>query len=256
MDKIANYKDIIYKEASSKQEDSNNTRKNVASGAVGAGMVHSSKDKLLGQKTLYHGTSDKNWESIKKEGLKADKGGSGAASFVDNQYFMENSKNKVHVTGSKLKARMYSGLEKATKKVDMDNIENVSGLFKEVFKKENKGKIAKIKMNYDKYKSMEIDPDEVGGGIMEAIGGKLKSQRAKKMLEPIARHQAARGSMDVGKDEIVGLHKTSKRLKNQMKYLPKYIKNNKARFGTGVALAGTGTALVGNAIKNTVDREK
>lgn len=255
MDKIASYKEIIYKEASSKQKD-NDTSKNIESGVLGAGMIHSSKDRLLGQKTLYHGTSDKNWEGIKKEGLKANKGGSGAASFVDNQYFMDNSKNKVHVTGSKLKARMYSGLEKATKKVDMDNIENVSGLFKEVFKKENKGKIAKIKMNYDKYKSMEIDPDEVGGGIMEDIGGKLKSQRAKKILEPIARHQAARGNIDVGKDEIVGLHKTSKRLKNQMKYLPKYIKNNKARFGTGVALAGTGTALAGKAVKDGVIKEK
>ena len=43
--------------------------KDIAIGAVGAKMLHSSKDKILGQKTLYHGTSSKNWENIKKEGL-------------------------------------------------------------------------------------------------------------------------------------------------------------------------------------------
>lgn len=287
MDKIAMYKEKIFKEAATKQDKKNNTGKSIATGATGVGMLHASKDRLLGQKTLYHGTSDKAWNSIKKEGLKASKGGSGASSIADDVNYIESSKNKVHLTGSKLKSRMYAGIDKAMKNIkdtpEMKKFEELKDkhyeggkrkypyfetpeelkvyrdankevnkkMFKEIYKPKNKGKIVKVKMNYDKYKKMEVDPDETGGVIMNELNNKYKTNGGgiKKIVEPFARHQASRGSFDVGKDEIVGLHKTSKRLKNQIKYLPKYIKNNKTRFGTGVALAGTGGALLGNAIK-------
>lgn len=285
MNKIAYYKEKIYKQATTGQENNNNTAGNVATGAVGAGMIHASKDKILGQKTLYHGTSKKNWESIKNQGLQASKGGSGAAKVIDNADYIKGSTNKVHLTGSKMKAKMYSGLEgaknslkgtpamktfEALKDKHYDGGRRTSPLFdtpeemrayrkasnkvnsrilKESMKKKNQGKVVKVKMNYDKYKKMEIDPDEAGGMIMEGLGDKIKNKKAKGMVESFAKHQASRGNIDVGKDEIVGLHKASKRLKNQIKYMPKYIKNNKARFGIGVALAGTGGALLGNAIK-------
>ena len=266
-------------------KESNKEKIQTAGTAVaGAKMIHSSKDRVLGQKTLYHGTSSKNWESIKKEGIKANRGGQGASSLIDNKGYIENSQNKVHLTGSKIKARMYAGLDKATESMkgtpemqrfselkkkhiapgqtqpsftsysDMEEYNKANQayakkLFSESLKRKNQGKLMKVKMGYDKYKKMEIDPDEAGGVIMREFGDGIKSKKGKALLESIAKHQASRGSFDIGKDEIVGLHKTSKRLKNTAKNLPDYIKNNKGRFGSGVAMATLGTAMIGNSIK-------
>lgn len=256
----------------------------VGMGAIGAKMIHGSKDRILGQKTLYHGTSSKNWESIKNEGLKANRGGQGASSIIDNSEYVKNSQNKVHLTGNKSKARMYAGLEKATESMkgtpemqrfnelrkkyikpgeehpvfesakDMKEYSKASEeankrIFTEALKSKNQGKVVKIKMNYDKYKKMEVDPDEVGGLIMREFSDEIKSKKGKALLESIAKHQASRANFDIGKDEIVGLHKTSKRLKNTAKNLPSYIKNNKGRFGSGVAMAALGTAMIGNSLE-------
>lgn len=259
-------------------------------GAIGTKMVHSSKDRILGQKTLYHGTSSKNWENIKNEGLKANKGGSGASHIIDNKEYVDNSKNKVHLTGSKWKARMYAGMDKAMDKLkdspemqkanelkqkhirpganypvfdtfeEMREYSKAQGafgkkLFAESLNPKNKGKVIKVKMDYNKYKKMEIDPDEAGGQLMNEFSEKIKSKKGKALLESVARHQAARGNIDVGKDEIVGLHKASKRLKNTAQNLPNYIKNNKGRFGSGVAMATLGTAMIGESVRRVKDKK-
>ena len=92
--------------------------KDIAIGAVGAKMLHSSKDKILGQKTLYHGTSSKNWENIKKEGLRADKGGiNGASDAIKSDLYKNDSKSKVHATAKKWKADMYSRIGESSDKV-------------------------------------------------------------------------------------------------------------------------------------------
>lgn len=259
MDKIANYKEMIYKEASDNKSDKQknkvkNTTKSALMGVSGVGLIHLSKDRVLGQKTLYHGTSDTAWNSIKNEGLKTDKGGKGGASLGQSasESYKKNNEGFVYVTGVKKKANNYKRRAVYNETVDKmwreRNEDIIKGRpykdieYNKIYKEtKNKGKNLKIKMNYDKYKDhFEIAPLEAG---REYIGkGKVK--------ELYGKHLAAKGNVDIGKDEIVGLHKTSKRLKNQLKYLPKYIKNNKVRFGTGVALAGTGTALVGKAIKN------
>ena len=288
LEKKASYKEIIYKEASVTNKEGKGDKedmiKSLATGLVGAGMIYASKDRVLGQKTLYHGTSSKNWGNIENEGLKVSKGGNGASSLINNKGYIDDSKGKVHLTGRKTKARMYAGLDKAMESVkdapevqrfnklrekyikpgaehpvfesakDMKeyskaNEEANKRIFTEALKSKNQGKVVKIKMNYDKYKKMEVDPDEVGGLIMREFSDEIKSKKGKALLESIAKHQASRANFDIGKDEIVGLHKTSKRLKNTAKNLPSYIKNNKGRFGSGVAMAALGTAMLGKSLE-------
>lgn len=85
------------------------SKKNVAKAIAGATLLASTPDLVLGKKKLYQGTTKGNWESIKKEGLKADRGGKGGAGEnVGNSAFQNNSKGKVHLTAVKPIANMYS----------------------------------------------------------------------------------------------------------------------------------------------------
>ncbi|MGN1033248.1 MAG: hypothetical protein ACI4PU_07260 [Intestinibacter sp.] len=274
------------KEAKEKN-DKKETAKDVAMGAVGAKMLHSSKDRILGQKTLYHGTSSKNWENIKKEGFRSDRGGvGGAGDAIKSDLYKNDSKGKVHVTAKKWKADMYSRIGESAEKVNKtpeaekymkirnkltgkngnivfsgteDEIKKQMKSFNEAHKDftkvqfkemaKNKGKIAKIKMDYNKYKKMEIDPYEQG----EAFGNmakKVKNKGAKEILNNIGKDFAARGNTNITPDEIVGLHNPAKRLTKTVKNIPNYAKTNKGRFGAGLALAGIGGALMGKSVRD------
>ena len=289
--------DELFKEA----KDGDNKKdkaKTVASGAVGAKMLHSSKDRILGQKTLYHGTSKKNWESIKKEGLKASRGGiGGAGASIGDEAYQHASKGKIHLTGKKSKALFYNRVNAAGEAMknnpkiqELESIKakykgdkpgsvvfpmNKEGLaaskkfrelneysgkqtMKEMINPKNRqGKTLKVKMDYDKWKNnFDVDPDEYGGAIMKKFGDKTPNKKVRGIVEGYSKNIAARGAVDVGTDEIVGLHKASKRIGKTVKNMPNYIKNNKGRFGTGVALAGAGSAMVGKAIKDAIKTEK
>jgi len=74
-----------------------------ASLAAGSGT----RARLLGYKKLYHGTADpKTVEKIKREGLKASRGGEGAASI--HKKFGKHSKGKVHLTGQRNVAHIFT----------------------------------------------------------------------------------------------------------------------------------------------------
>ena len=262
--------------------------KDIAIGAVGAKMLHSSKDKILGQKTLYHGTSSKNWENIKKEGLRADKGGiNGASDAIKSDLYKNDSKSKVHATAKKWKADMYSRIGESSDKVsktpeakkytevrnkftDKDGKIVFNGTTNDEVKKQvksfrkahkdftkvqfkemakNKGKVAKIKMDYNKYKKMEIDPFEQGQAFGN-LAKKVKNKGAKEVLNNMGKDFAARGNINITPDEIVGLHNPAKRLAKTVKNIPHYAKTNKGRFGAGLALAGTGGTLMSKSIKD------
>ena len=82
--------------------------RNVAKGALGAALIAGSANNILGKKTLYHGTSKDNWDKIKSEGMLSDRGGSGASKSVGNNAYQKNSENKVHLTGLRPVANVYS----------------------------------------------------------------------------------------------------------------------------------------------------
>ena len=268
--------------------DKKEIKKDIATGAIGAKMIHSSKDKILGQKTLYHGTSSKNWENIKKEGLRADKGGiNGASDAIKSDLYKNDSKNKVHATAKKWKADMYSRIGESSDKVsktpeakkytevrnkftDKDGKIVFNGTTNDEVKKQvksfrkahkdftkvqfkemakNKGKVAKIKMDYNKYKKMEIDPFEQGQAFGN-LAKKVKNKGAKEVLNNMGKDFAARGNINITPDEIVGLHNPAKRLAKTVKNIPHYAKTNKGRFGAGLALAGTGGTLMSKSIKD------
>ncbi|MEG0728222.1 MAG: hypothetical protein RR420_01230 [Anaerovoracaceae bacterium] len=282
--------DFLFRYANDQSDDKKS--KGLIGGAIGAGMMYGAKDRVLGQKTLYHGTSSSNWDNIKKDGLRVDKGGSGASSVVDNvgpdgQRYSQNSAGKVHLTGDRSKAQFYSGvtsggqkrknelneLDSKIKELDKtkkgfmnyDEVEKYRNTKASLNKQKTKihfqnaaegfnpfnkdKKIVKIKMGYDKYKKLDIDMDEQGGGLIESLG---KDDKTRKKLERPARHMASTSSQNVGKDEIVGLHKTTDRLKSTFKNMPDYIKNNKGRFATGVAMGTVGAGLIGRSIKNNI----
>lgn len=98
----------IRKKASEDIEKEASAPSSVLKGALGAAMIAGSGNALLGKKTLYHGTSKENWDRIKEEGMRADKGGSGASKSVGNNAYQKNSENKVHLTGVKPIANVYS----------------------------------------------------------------------------------------------------------------------------------------------------
>lgn len=262
--------------------------------ALGAGLVAGSTNAILGKKKLYHGTSKDNWDNIKREGMKADKGGSGASQSVGNSAYQKNSEGKVHLTGLKSVANMYSAsnTEEIKKKKDelrnfKDRVFNVevhqgapgkstvdyklkkgrqkiyqelAGYKEDELKRLNikqrsvknilgdpskrtDGKTVKVNLDYDKWKAMEQDRE--GVAFKRQVNGKLKGDN-----NPIVKHMAARGNIDVSPEEISGSDaKLSAKAKHTMEKLPGYIKNNPGRFGAGVASAGTGAALIASALR-------
>lgn len=251
----------------------------LAGGSLGA--IGASKNMVLGKKRMYHGTSNKNWENIRTEGLKANRGGIGGASAaISSKDYIKNSTGKVHATRMKPLANMYANMneidspltvrsgklvDEVTKYMKDGKIsstdpnypeflqarnklfdfqkKNKANMSKEMginfFKKSKNGRVIKMNMDYDKYRAMEIDPDQAGEYVKNF--GKLQ------------RNVASRGSIDISPEEIVGSSaKMKDKVKHTFKNMPRYIKNNPVRFGSGVALAGAGAY----GLKKLYDKKK
>lgn len=263
------------------EEEKNNTASRVGLGVGGATALGSSKNMILGKKRMYHGTSKENWESIKNEGLRADRGGAGGASAaVSNADYIKSSKGKVHLTNFKSVANGYTNVNetdmplttKAGKlhskmksylddgkavRFDSPNYNNFvqasneyqdfiknnkKGMNKEFVKgyaKQSKnGKRIKINMDYNKFKSMEVDPDQAG------VASKNK------LLNKFQKNIASRGSINIAPEEIAGSSaKFKNRVKHTAKAMPGYVKGNPLRFGAGVALAGGGAYALNKALR-------
>lgn len=263
------------------EEEENNTASRVGLGVGGATALNSSKNMILGKKRMYHGTSKENWESIKNEGLRADRGGIGGASAaVDNASYVKSSKGKVHLTrfkpvangytnvndkdmplttqAGKLQNKMRSYLDDGKAiRFDSPNYNNFvqasneyqdfiknnkKGMSKEFVKgyakQSRNGKRIKINMDYNKFKSMEVDPDQAG------VVAKNK------LLNKFQKNIASRGSINVAPEEIVGSSaKFKDRVKHTAKAMPGYVKGTPLRFGAGVALAGGGAYALNKALR-------
>jgi hypothetical protein len=94
-------------------------------GIAGA-LAPGAYSRLTNQQRLYHGTaSDDAHKSILREGLRPEYGGTGA-SFIDGN-FVENSKNKIHVTPQSVIANTFSVMNEdelnALAGTDLDGVE-------------------------------------------------------------------------------------------------------------------------------------
>lgn len=250
--------------------------KDTALAGASLGALGASKNMILGKKKMYHGTSKENWEKIRTQGLRADRGGIGGASAaIRDKNYIKASKGTVHLTRIKPVANLYTNLNKtdmphALKSTEMEeafhslmekdkggklsistaspNYEKFKKLKKEHdeyvknhkdkimdetflsnLKKGRGGKRIKVSMDYDKYKSMIVDNDQAGPSVNN------------KFITKIQKNIASKGPINVLPEEIVGSSATLKdRVKHTLKAMPSYIKNNPARFGGGLALAGAG----------------
>ena len=177
-----------------RQDNNKDNKQQIALDAIGgiggAKMLHSSKDRLLGQKTLYHGTSNKNWENIKKEGLKASRGGIGGACDAFNaEGDRISSKNYVHVTGIKSKADMYSRMPMITKSVNEKNNNNEE--YRKIIKE--KADIESKYLKYDKNGNKYLDfPDDATLHRYHQLCGKIDKINEKsiiKSMNPFAKKE-------------------------------------------------------------------
>ena len=200
------------------KEDNKQKIKDTALAGASLGALGASKNMILGKKKMYHGTSKENWEKIRTQGLRADRGGIGGASqSLGNSAYVNASKGNVHLSRFKPVANMYSN--------DIGNMGPMSML-----RQGKDGKRLTINMDYDKFKKMRID--NVGSDDISDIP---------KALRGVAKNMAAKGNINVLPEEIAGSSATLKdRAKHTLKAMPSYIKNNPARFGGGLALAGAG----------------
>ena len=107
----------------------------------------------------------------------------------------------------------------------------------------DKGKVIKAKIDYDKFKEMEIDPDL-------PLNRYLKEKSDGKISKTLQKNIAARGAVDIAPEEIKDSDvDIEDRVKHTRKALPQYIKNNPLRFGAGVAGTTAGAMLLRNALK-------
>ena len=250
--------------------------KDTALAGASLGALGTSKNMILGKKKMYHGTSKENWEKIRTQGLRADRGGIGGASTaIREENYIKASKGNVHLTRVKPVANLYTNLNKTDmphtlKSSEMEeayrslmekgkdgkrsissfnpNYEKFNKLKKEhnEYVKKHKGKLVgetllsnlkkghggkriNVSMDYDKYKSMIVDNDQAGRSVNN------------KFITKIQKNIASKGPINVLPEEIAGSSATLKdRAKHTLKAMPSYIKNNPARFGGGLALAGAG----------------
>lgn len=258
------------------KEDNKQKIQDTALAGASLGALGTSKNMILGKKKMYHGTSKENWEKIRTQGLRADRGGIGGASTaIREENYIKASKGNVHLTRVKPVANLYTNLNKTDmphtlKASEMEeaylslmekgkdgkrsissfnpNYKKFNKLQKEheEYVKNHKGKLVgetllsnlkkgrggkriNISMDYDKYKSMIVDNDQAGPSVNN------------KFITKIQKNIASKGPINVLPEEIAGSSATLKdRAKHTLKAMPSYIKNNPARFGGGLALAGAG----------------
>lgn len=106
------------------------------------------------------------------------------------------------------------------------------------------GKTVKVKMDYNKWKH-NMEQDREGVMLKKQVNKHLKGNN-----NPIVKHIAARGNVDILPEEIVDSNVgLSEKAKHTLNNLPGYIKENPLRFGAGVTSAGTGAALLASALR-------
>lgn len=199
-------------------------------GIAGLGAMGASKNLITGKKTQYHGTSKENAEKIRREGLLASKGGTGASVAINSGEYVDASKGKIHSSRFQPVANMYANLAVKGESAFDNPMRAMFG--------KGSGEVIKMNMDYDNYKRMTID--NVGSDDISDIP---------KAVRPIAKNMAAKGSVNVTPAEISGSSATLRdRVTHTAKKMPSYVKNNPMRFTAGLGIASLGAGLGAKSI--------
>lgn len=238
-----------------KKKDTHDIR-NLATIGIGTKAGVTGLQRASGQTVLYHGTSSANWDKIKNEGLKADKGGVGGTiegMGLPDDFVRANGHNKVYATKSKVIANTYAVQgELGTKMQGMSDAEKAKAGRNVLFSPGN-GKRINILMNYGKWdKGFEVDPD-VGSIVSDAAGRVLP----KNMANNMGKSTAARTTQNINTDEIMGsTASAASKIKRVAKYLPEYYKEYPIRGLSGVGLAAAGVGLARYGVKGLYNEHK
>lgn len=251
--------------------------------AGGGGIATlNAKDRILGRKTLYHGTSKDNAAKIKQEGFKLSNGLGGASEALGEQQFIDNSKGLIHLTPQRGIANGFGavageprlkelGAEVSSLKSKLNETENATIPFSqwEDNMKQTEELVGEVHKN--KLQMNELTAKRLAGGVVMPpgrFGGETLKMSVPyrdfaameadsdilKGLDPsIARQLAVRTDTPPGLEYIKGSVDDMGRmgrLKESLQLMPDYIKAHPGRFGTGVGLAGAGLAGMGLAAHN------
>lgn len=255
--------------------------------AGGGGLTVSAKDRLLGRKTLFHGTTADNAAAIKREGFKLSDGLGGASESVADAAYMENSKGKIHLSPQRFIANGFGAIasDPAVRDLGRESKSLKSQL--ELLHSE-KVPLSELTDHLDKRFDLEDRLDAVHGQLADRSGnhilqGVVRSPKrvggeTLKVSVPYGEYKA----MEVDPDIAQGLNPWAARqlavrtdtppeskyiqgavddlgrvgrLKESLRLMPDYIKAHPGRFASGVGLAGTGLGAAGLATHNLMRDE-
>lgn len=197
---------------------------------LAAALLPGSYRRSTGLQRLYHGTpSDEAYEAIRREGLRTDKGGSGASKI--NPEYIERSKGTVHVSPRKTIGNMFA----------MNDF-NDEGLFAQdpedmdmqMFRRHKRN--LSIDMPLMKYERDFVGDPDFASGLDEVEDGPLKltkdyiAGKSSKDLDP----RYIRQSDDFSRRKV---------LIEALKELPEYAKRKPKRLLAGVAGLGASGGL-------------
>lgn len=256
--------------------------------AGGGGIATlNAKDRILGRKTLYHGTSKDNAAKIKQEGFKLSNGLGGASEALGEEQFIDNSKGLIHMTPQRGIANGFAMVADDPKLKEMKTTINgllaqlevarlksvpVSEFADHVEKRTDlQRQIASGKRDAFDHSSKLlirgiITPPQLSAGEtlkMSVPYGDFRAMQPDPDMFPdvdekIVRQLAVRTDTPPGLEYIKGSVDDigrAGRLKESLQLMPDYIKAHPGRFGTGVGLAGAGLTGVGFAAHNQLRGE-
>lgn len=256
--------------------------------ATGGGIATiGAKDRLLGRKTLYHGTTAENAAAIKQEGFKLSDGLGGASESLGEQQFIDNSKGKIHLTPKRGLANGFGAV--ASDQVLRDMSQEASGLKAALEANQNASVPAsQLSQHFEDARQIGdqfIDarhkasdrtqkllqqgfiqsPNKYGGETlqMSVPYGDFRAMQPDPDMFPgvndsIVRQFAVRTDTPPETRYISGsvddIGRVG-RLKESLRLMPDYIKAHPGRFGTGVGMTGAGLAGMAMAAHNQFGSE-
>lgn len=224
---------------SSKKKRGDN-KKAALYGAGGTSLLYYGRDPLVGQKTLFHGTTKKAWQNIKNEGLLASKGsgGHGMTQVIGApEHVINRTKGQVYASGTRFVANMSNDFIKNT------------------FRQQPK--TIKLRIPFRRYASYKIDPEFLE--IKENV--KIMAPKASKVIPTsFYKHLASYTNKDIEPKYIKGTkawrHGYVSRAKELAREFPSYAKGNPRRLASGAVATAAGAYLVNKSVKEAFKARK
>ncbi|KKN31756.1 hypothetical protein LCGC14_0820710 [marine sediment metagenome] len=252
IEKIARKKESV--------KETGSIKKPVIAIVSGSVIAKASWPALTGRKKVYHGTTRKAFEGIKREGIRPKYVGGASRGLPQPEKLV---RGRVYVTEKPRIGRlmMHQALHpKAARRIERTGWEAAGKFITMQYRTPKRGKLLTVMMDYDKWKKMKADPEMLAAmdfdvALDVATGGKIpqKVPPGHPMYKQI-KAVSAHGRQIISPSEIRGASKVRERAARVLKNLPKYIKKYPGRFSLAVAGTLAGSGLVGYGIKGIAEK--